>query len=241
MPQGAAPITQPVPEVAAPPVGPELNLRRTVDLSTISQVPMALDPAVARLLPLALVLQLLALRELARKDLLAQVDGLAKGTLPPPVRGIILPLIHGAVVGCPALPAERRDYVAGLLPSAPAPFGAGEVGRIAGMVTIPDGYDLALRSTDGSVRVIKIVLPPHLLGEVFAAVLTLAASIAQAPIAAVARNVVSELVAGRAQPVADAVALALVAALCADAEVKQDTKDAVCGLDSVDALLSRTA
>lgn len=242
LPLGAVPPTPPAPEVAAPPVGPELDLRRVVALADGTPAQLALDAALARQLPLALIVALLALRELVRKDLVAQVDGLAKGTLPAPVLGIVLPLVRGALVGCPALPPERRTYVADLLPSAPVPFAPGEVGRIAGLAATPEGYDLNLRMTDGSTRIIPIVLPPPLLGTVFAAVLTLAASLAQTPSEAVVRNVVRELVGGRAQPVADAVALALVAALCADpADAKQEVQHALCGLDSVDALLSRTA
>ena len=241
LPHGAAPLTQPASEVAASSVGPELDLCRTVDLSTVSQVPLSLDPALARLLPLALVLHLLALCELARKELMAQVNTLAQGALPAPVLGLILPLIRGALVDCPALPVERRAYVAGLLPAVPVPFGAGEVGRIAGLVATADGYDLALRSTDGAVRVVPITMPAHLVEGVFAAVLTLGASIVQTPSAAAVRSLVGELVAGRAQPVADAVAVALVAAICASDLVDQPVKDAIYGLNAVSDLLERTA
>jgi len=243
----AAPLTQTVPEVAAPIVVPADGLggpRLLVEVETANgTLPISLDPELARAFLLAIVMAILRLLGLRSPKVLASdIDAIAKGHLPPDVIAVIRTLVRGAVVGCAELSAERRDYAAGLLPASVGSIGSGATFRVTGIAATDEGYDLAVMTADGEESTVCLTIPPHLRIEAVESVLALAVCIVTAHSNSEARSLIRDLANGRTIGVVSrAVGFVIIGALYTSPQLSKAHKNAFMGLPSVQRLVDRFA
>ena len=218
------------------------------DLRLVADVPntdakLTLQTEYVQLLVFAVVLEAANLvRESSPKAFREKIETISKGHLPRAIANVAAVLVRGALDGCTALAPGRRSYASRMLPtSSNVALEAINLG-VVGCAEAENGYDVAFIRPDGSTTVVTIPLPFHLIADIVSAVLLLAARVLAAASDAHAQKSLRRLAMGIPEgEFCDVVAIALIAALDASAQVSAAQKGIFISSPIVQQLLERSA